>query len=66
MVGCYKTCTQVGMFGASLQFLENLGSLVVEATYLSCVSATSFHSTDSEMATIVHRTCGTHPKFFVA
>ena len=30
------------------------------------MSAASFDSTDPKMATIVHRACGDHPKFFVA
>ena len=46
--------------------LESLGSVVSEPTYLSCVFATSFNSIDFEMATIVDRACGDHPKLFVS
>ena len=55
---------KLGYFASSLHYLGSLGSIVVEPTYLFCVSAAYFYSTDPEMATIVHRACSDHPKFF--
>ena len=43
-----------------------MGSLVIEPTYLSHMFATSFNNIDPNIATIVHRACGAHLKFFVA
>ena len=40
--------------------------LSFKPTYLSHVPATSFNSTNLEMATIVHRACADHPKYIVA
>ena len=57
---------KVGCFDFILLLLGELGSLIVETTYLSCVSAASFNSIDPEMTTIVHRAHKAHPKFFVA
>ena len=37
---------------------------MVEPTYLFNVSAASFDSTDTKMATIVCKACGGHYKFF--
>ena len=54
----------MGYFASLLWLLGTLGSLVVEPIYLSYVFATSFDSTDPKMATIVHRACSDHLKFF--
>ena len=56
----------IGYFTSSLYLLGTLDNLIIELTYLSHVSAAFFNSTDTEMATIVHRARGNHPKFFVA
>ena len=56
----------MGYFASLLLLLRTLGSFVVEPTYLSHVFAAYFDSIDTEIATIVHRAHGDHPKFFVA
>ena len=63
MLGYKSTCTQNGIFLSIT--VGSLDNIVVEPTYLSYVSATSFDSTNPEMATIVHRARGDHPKFFL-
>ena len=56
----------IGYFASSLLLLGILGSVMAEPAYVSHVSATSFDSTNTEITTIVHRTCANHSKFFVA
>ena len=48
----------------SLLSHKHLGSLVLEAPYLSHMSAAFFNSTDSEMATTVQLEYANHPKLF--
>ena len=52
-------------FASILLSLGLLGSLVIDPKYMSYVFIRSFNSTDADIAAIVHRAYGDHPKVFV-
>ena len=47
-------------------YLESCAVLFIEPTFLSHVSNASFDSIDPDMASILDRASGDHPKLFVA
>ena len=61
-----KPALNIGYFAFSLLLLGTLDSLVVEPTHLSHIFTVFFDSRDTEIANIMHRARGDHPKFFLA